>query len=215
MPPALIPEERLPLGIEKAGVGSDFYEVVNAGKAKTVRGEISEFQEDGVKLSDGTLLPADVVIFATGWNQSVAFLSEELQREIVRDGYSRLYRQILPPAVQNLGFVGYASSFACQLTAEIGAHWLSEHFLGSLTLPSEENMNEEIDRVHAWAEREFPNRGTEGFIGPNLSHYVDELMTDLGLPLRREKSVLAEYFGPFRASRYAGLADERATRRRH
>ena len=92
MPPALIPEERLPLGIEKAGVGSDFYEVVNAGKAKTVRGEISEFQEDGVKLSDGTLLPADVVIFATGWNQSVAFLSEELQREIVRDGYSRLYQ---------------------------------------------------------------------------------------------------------------------------
>jgi hypothetical protein len=34
-------------------------------------------------------------------------------------------------------------------------------------------------------------------------------MIDMGLPVRREKGFLAEYFGPFRASRYAGLAEER------
>ncbi len=215
MPAALIPDERLPLGIEKAGVGRDFYDVVNAGKAQIVRGEISQFQEAGVKLSDGTALPVDVVIFATGWYQSLSLLSEELQREIARDGYPRLYRQILPPTVRNLGFVGYASSFACQLTAEIGAHWLCEHFLGSLALPSAADMNAEIDRVHAWAERHFPNRGTEGFIGPHISHYVDDLMTDLGLSLRREKSFFTEYFGPLRASRYAGLADERRAKMGH
>ena len=45
-------------------------------------------------------------------------------------------------------------------------------------------MNEQIDRVHAWAEQNFPNRGAEGFIGPHMSHYVDDLMTDMGLPLR-------------------------------
>ncbi len=102
-----------------------------------------------------------------------------------------------------------ASSFACQLTAEIGAHWLSEHLLGSLALPTVEEMNQEIDRVHAWAEEYLPNRGTEGFVGPHVSHYVDDLMTDLGLPARRVYSFFGEYFGVFRASRYTDLADER------
>jgi len=209
MPAELIPKEKLPSGIEKIGVGSDFYEVVNAGKAHAIQGEIVQFRENSIELSNGSVLSADVVVFATGWHQSVAFLSEELQKEVVVDGHARLYRQVLPPTVQNLGFIGQASSFACQLTAEIGAHWLSELFLGSLALPTPEEMNNEIDRVHEWAETYLPNRGTEGFIGPHMSHYVDDLMTDMGLPLRREKGFFAEYFGPVRGSRYAGLADER------
>ena len=211
MPAELIPEETLPAGIEKAGVGSELYDAVNKGAAQPVRGSVSGFTTDGVELADGTVLPSDVVIFATGWRQRVAFLSQELQDEIVGDGYNRLYRQILPPTVQRLGFVGYASSFACQLTAEIGAHWLSEHFLGGLRLPSVDEMNQEIDRVHAWADEHLPNRGTEGFVGPYLSPYVDDLMTDMGLPVRRVKSFVGEYFGIFRASRprYAGLAEER------
>ena len=70
-------------------------------------------------------------------------------------------------------------------------------------------MNQEIDRVHAWADEHLPNRGTEGFVGPYISPYVDDLMTDMGLPVRRVKSFVGEYFGIFRASRYAGLAEER------
>ena len=209
MPAELIPVEKLPAGIEKIGVGSDLYDALHAGTAQVVRGSVNRFTNDGVELADGTALPADVVIFATGWHQSIAFLSEELQKEIADDGYIRLFRQILPPTTQDIGFVGYASSFACQLTAEIGAHWLSEHFLGSLALPPADEMNREIDRVHAWADDHLPNRGTEGFVGPHISHYVDDLMTDMGLPVRRVKSFFGEHFGIYRASRYAGLADER------
>lgn len=128
MPAALSPEETLPSGIEKAGVGSDLYDAVNNGAVQPIRGSVSRLTEHGVELADGTVLSADVVIFATGWHQSVSFLGEELQNDITGDGYIRLFRQILPPTVQDIGFVGYASSFACQLTAEIGAHWLSEHF---------------------------------------------------------------------------------------
>jgi hypothetical protein len=209
MPAALIPEEKLPSGIEKIGVGSRLYKAVNEGTAQLARGSVSRFTKDAVELGDGTVVPADTVVFATGWHQSISFLSAELQREIAGDGYIRLFRQILPPTAQNIGFVGYASSFACQLTAEIGAHWLSEHFLGSLAIPSVDEMNREIDRVHAWADENLPNRGTEGFVGPLVSNYVDDLITDLGLPVRRVNSFFGEYFGVFRASRYANLADER------
>jgi len=209
MPAELIPEENLPSGIEKIGVGSDLYEAVNQGGAQLARGLASRFTKDGVEFADGTVFPADIVVFATGWHQSISFLSQELQNKIAGAGYVRLFRHILPPTAQNIGFLGYASSFACQLTSEIGAHWLSEHFLGSLALPSADEMNQEIDRAHAWANDKLPNRGTEGFIGLHISHYVDDLMTDMGLPVRRVNSFFGEHFGIFRASRYASLAGER------
>lgn len=213
IPSNLVPTEKLPSGVEKLGVGSDFYEVVNEGKAQAIRGTAKQFTSNGIILDDGTELPADVVVFATGWQQSLSVLSKELQHEITGQGYIRLYRRILPPSVQNIGFIGQASSIACQLTAEIGAHWLSEHLLGSLELPSVDEMNSEIDKAHAWADEYLPNRGTEGFVGPYLSHYVDELIREMGLPLRRNKGFFSEYFGPFRGSRYAELAAERGRAR--
>ncbi len=136
-------------------------------------------------------------------------LSEELRNQIAAAGYPRLFRHILPPSVTNIGFIGYASSFACQLTAEVGAHWLSEQFLGNLKLPSVDEMNEEIDLAHSWANLNLPNRGTEGFVGPYISNYVDDLIVDMGLNTRRTGSIVREYLTVFRASRFAGLADER------
>lgn len=209
IPPAMVPDGKLPQGIEKIGVGGDFYGVLNEGKARSVRGTVARFTPGGVVLADGTELPATVVIFATGWHQTLAFLSEDLRRKIAGAGYIRLYRQIVPPSVSRIGFIGYAASVASQLTAEIGAHWLSEYFLGALRLPPADAMNRDIDRVHAWAEKHFPNRPTEGFIGPHLSHYIDDLMRDLRLPHKRAGGFFTEHFGLFRPSRYAGLSDER------
>lgn len=209
MSSAFKPKERLPAGLEKIGIGGDFYAAVNDGSADAIHSSIDRFTQDGVELADGTSLPADVVIFATGWQQSISFMSEELRNEVAGAGYFRLFRHILPPTVPNIGFVGYASSFACQLTAEIGAHWLSEHFLGTLRLPSVNEMNEEINRAHTWADANLPNRATEGFVGPHISHYVDDLMGDMGLETRRMDKFIAEYFTAFRASRFAGLGDER------
>jgi cation diffusion facilitator CzcD-associated flavoprotein CzcO len=195
--------------LEKVGVGGDFYSALADGKATAVRGSIKQFRPDGIELVDGTYMDADVVVFATGWQQNASYLSDHLRREIAPGERFRLYRHILPPTVQNLGFVGYASSFACQLTSEIGAHWLSEHFLGSLPLPSVEDMNQEIDHVHAWADIHLANRGAEGFVGPHISHYVDELMRDMRLERKRPGSYFQKHFGAVRASSFATLSEER------
>jgi len=57
----------------------------------------------------------------------------------VKDGFSPLPVHSAP-AVPRLGFIGYNSSTACQLTSEVAAHWLSDRFLGRLRLPSVEEM---------------------------------------------------------------------------
>lgn len=209
MPAILKPTDRLPAGIEKIGVGDEFYTAVNNGSANAICGSIKQFTPDGVKLDHGEKLSADIVIFATGWQQNLSFLSDQLREQIAAAGYPKLFRHILPPSVTNIGFIGYASSFACQLTAEIGAHWLSEQFLGNLVLPSVDEMNEQIDLAHTWANLNLSNRGSEGFVGPYITHYVDDLIVDMGLETKRAGSFVSEYLTAFRASRFEGLADDR------
>ncbi len=213
MPDALKPVERLPFGFEQIGVGDDFYVAINEGTANLKKGSIRRFESNSVELDTGERLPADVVIFAAGWTQNVGFLGAELREEIAPSGRLQLYRQILPPKVRNIGFVGYASSIACQFTAEIGAHWLSEHFLGSLELPRREEMKSDIDRVHKWANIKLPSRGPETFIGPYLVHYIIDLLEDMGCGNRRSEPFLRDFFGPFFPNRFADLAAERQSQR--
>jgi hypothetical protein len=141
------------------------------------------------------------------------FLEPSVRAEIERDGKLRLYRLILPPAVSRLGFVGYNSSTACQLTSEIGAHWLAQCFRGELRLPARDGMEREIDRVHAWLAATFPDRSGGYFIGPAIIPYVDELLRDMELRTRRETRWTAEWLGRLWPSRYAAVAAERRARR--
>ena len=99
-----------------------------------------------------------------------------------------------------------------QLTDEIAAHWLSQHFRGELELPGRAAMEEEIRRVERWAGETFhPVRGGY-FIGPHMSHYVDELVADMELPLRRT-SLIRESAGRFLPERSSDLAQPRRRRR--
>jgi Flavin-binding monooxygenase-like len=157
------------------------------------RARLAEFAgPTTLALETGDCVEADVVIFATGWRQGIDFLSTELRNEVIKGGKFHLYRHILSPHEPRLGFIGYASSIACQLTSEIAAHWLSQCFRGELKLPAAAEMEREISRVHAWAEEVFPARTQGYFVGPFLGHYIDELMRDMGLETRRTHHLLSE-----------------------
>lgn len=45
---------------------SDFFAAVRAGKASVITGHIERFEKDGIRLRSGELLPADIVVTATG-----------------------------------------------------------------------------------------------------------------------------------------------------
>ena len=45
---------------------SDFFEAIKAGKASVATGQIEMFEKDGVRLASGELVPADLVVSATG-----------------------------------------------------------------------------------------------------------------------------------------------------
>ena len=214
MPAGLVPARPLPAGVEEIAVVDDFYDLVRAGRIDARRGEIARCTGGTtLELTDGTRLDADLVVFATGWRQDVSFLDKDLRHLVERDGRYHLYRFILPPGVTDLGFVGWNSSIACQLSSEIAAHWLSACFAGELQLPGTDAMEREIARVHRWAADVMPRRSQGYFIGPLLAHHIDELLDDLGVSRRRTRTALGEYLLPLWPTRYRGVGTER--RRRH
>ena len=83
------------------------------------------FARDGrpfAELSDGSALPADLVVCSTGFTQGVPFLPADVQGRLL-DGRGNflLYRQIRPVDVPGLYFNGYNSSFFSPLNAEMAA----------------------------------------------------------------------------------------------
>lgn len=210
MPAVMVPDERLPMGLENVGVAPEFFALARQGRVDLRRDTITTFG-DGAELllASGDRVAADTVVFATGWRQTLHFLAPELASAVMQDGRFQLYRHILPPTEQGLGFIGYASSTACQLTAEVSAHWLSQTFRGEHTLPTVGQMNAEIQRVHTWLAGVFPARSEGYYVGPCVAHHIDDLLTDMGLPKRRTHNAFTEYLGAFTPARYCDVAEQR------
>lgn len=210
IPAIMVPDAPIHRYIYHQGIGAEVYDGIRRGRVIPKRAGIDAFlNADTVRLDTGEEIAADLVICGTGWHQTIDFLDVELQEVVRPDGRFRLYRHILPPAEQRMGFIGYASSGNTPLTAEVAAHWLSASFRGEMQQPAATDMERNIDAVLAWTESVFPEQHEGHFIGGYIAHYVDWLMQDMGLRTRRARSVFDEYFGPFWAARYRDLKDER------
>lgn len=213
IPAVLVPDAELPAGFENIGIGGDVYDALRGGQLAVRRGRIERFLGgETIVLNPHEQVAADIVVLATGWRQSFPFFDDDLLRTIKPNGRLHLYRHILPPREPRLGFIGYASSTACQLTSEVAAHWLSQCFCGELELPAATDMEREIAHVLDWAAQVFPGRGEGYFIGPYVAHYLDDLLRDMGAPTRRAGNVLVEYFRPLLPQRYRELAKQRRRR---
>ncbi|MEN3793488.1 NAD(P)/FAD-dependent oxidoreductase [Fulvimarina sp. MAC3] len=67
--------------------GSGYYIDIGAaqliidGKVKLASGQVKEFTETGIKLEDGTELPADLVVFATGYGSMNGWVEDLIDRD--------------------------------------------------------------------------------------------------------------------------------------
>ena len=198
-------------------VTDGFYDKIGSGRLGIHRdSEIVELTPGKARLSDGSTVPADIVISGTGWHQRVDFLPDDVRRKVTdSQGNFRLYRSMVPLGVPRLLFNGYTSSFFCQLNAEMGAIWLAALLEGKLALPDEATMATQIDQRLAWMDERTEGKHCKGTnIVPFSIHHIDELLVDLGLPLPRGTRILqwlrtvrAEDFAPVwpRAVRKLGL----------
>ena len=59
-------------------------ELIASGEIKVRRGGIAEIVEDGIRLEDGSLLPADVIVYATGYRPMSEWVGKLISPEVQR-----------------------------------------------------------------------------------------------------------------------------------
>jgi len=141
--------------------------------------------DDGpaAELDDGTRLPADLIVCATGFTQSVPFLPAGVTGRVLDErGNFMLYRQIRPVDAPGLYFNGYNSSFFSPLNAEMAAVWIAADLAGAIALPAAAQMREQVTEQLAFMDVATDTHHSHGGkIIPFSMHNVDEVLSDLGL----------------------------------
>jgi len=104
---------------------ADFFGAINEGKASIVTGHIEKFTDKGIKLKDGDLVEADVVICATGLTLQQNFPFSTI--DVIIDGNpykaseKMIYKGVMLSDVPNFSFIiGYTNA-SWTLKADIAA----------------------------------------------------------------------------------------------
>ena len=157
----------------------------------------------GVRLSDGSWLPADVVVPATGFDQDLSFFPPSVQESLMdADGALPLHRRILPFDVPQLTFAGWGHTFRSPLTAEVGAVWLAAHLAGVLQLQPEIERRRTADR-YPLTHQQAAALGVPQLPSGSFAA-LDDLLEDLELPLPASLK-LRQWVTPLEPSSYAYL----------
>ena len=188
-----------------------YYPSVASGKIAPVRGNFERLVPEGIRLSDGRVVAAEIVVLAIGNDKpSFSYLPEKYRRMMTAEADGvQLYRHIIHPRIPRLAFIGYNHGVFHIPAAELSAVWIEALLSGDLLLPSVEEMEERSARVAAWKRANTNFEPQRGFTTSNHFHqYFDVLLGDLGVDPRRKKNGVAEIFAPYNAADYAGVAEE-------
>ncbi|HEX4060605.1 MAG TPA: NAD(P)/FAD-dependent oxidoreductase [Streptosporangiaceae bacterium] len=165
-----------------------FFEGVEAGRVvvhpnRTIARLLADGGAPAAELDDGTRLPADLIVCATGFTQGVPFLPAEVTRRVLDErGNFLLYRQIRPADVDDLYFNGYNSSFFSPLNAEMAAVWIAADLAGTVALPSPAAIRQQVTEQLAFMDDATDTHHCHGGkIIPFSLHNVDEVLGDLGV----------------------------------
>jgi dimethylaniline monooxygenase (N-oxide forming) len=205
------PKERIDHDVFTGGqiLTYEFRDMLKSGKCKHVISSIDCFKENSVVLVDGTEIEADLVIYGTGFKKNydlfdASFIQPLL--DIQKDGLY-LYRNIIPPKVPNLAFIGSeVSTFNNIMTQGLQALWLKKMLRGEVAVPRPAGMEKIIDKEKAWKRSWMPPSSARSSIWQlHMMKYHDILVKDMGEKYKRKCSPCCEAFCPYRASDYSGL----------
>lgn len=162
-----------------------FFDGVRHGTIATHRTVVERLEPGIAVLASGERIAADTVVYATGYRLALPYLPDDVATRIFdADGLLRLYRNVLPPDLPSLAFVGFNSAIASPLAAEVAAHWLAAHWSGRSRLPDPATMHARIAAELRWRLERWPE-STRGLRNAcvGLQHlYMDELMREMGRP---------------------------------
>jgi cation diffusion facilitator CzcD-associated flavoprotein CzcO len=162
-----------------------FFEKVKEGKIITKQGEIVSFRDKQVTLTSGEKIECDLIVFATGFKQTIPFFPDHFMEKLIdKQGNYLLYHHILPAGVPALAFVGYNSSIQTPISSEFAALWVCEYLKGRIAKPTDAQILKEGTEFIKWRLTFRQNATSRGLSTmPGTIHHVDMLLKDMNAPL--------------------------------
>src|SRR5262249_44532407 len=105
--------------------------------------DIAELMGNHVRFTDGSVVPADVIIYATGYKITFPFFDEQFLSAPANK--LPLFRRAIKPGIDNLFFVGLAQPLPTLINfGELQAKWLAELMVGNYVPPPIHEMEASI-----------------------------------------------------------------------
>lgn len=191
----------------------EYRDLLRSGRIQCIKGSIDHFTNDSVVLQDSTEVKADMVIYATGFKKNYTLFDGAVRENLdVQDDGLYLYRNIIPPSVPDLAFIGSeVATFNNILTHGLQALWLQRWLSGRMILPPTLEMQRSIAGEQMWKLSWMRASGTRAATWQlHMMKYHDNLCEEMGIPKRRKGfNFLAEIFAPYSAFDYASLFAKR------
>lgn len=177
------------LRIPRAIIGRDEALVsrIAKGEVAIVKGPISHITPQGL-IVNSVLIPADVIVFATGF-QCITFGLAKKEQTFW------LYRGILDPKVSNFAVIGYGNLTFTQLKSSLQASWLCDVLRGAVQLPSLETMKAEVQAYEAVIREAYGAKACKLAYIWNEVRYYDALLRDMQVQIRRKRTLYEDLLG--------------------
>jgi dimethylaniline monooxygenase (N-oxide forming) len=111
----------------------------------TPKPNIAALEGGSVRFADGSVVHADVVVYATGYKVTFPFFDPGFISAPGND--LPLFRRVFHPRVPNLFFIALLQPLGATMPlAEAQGHWVGEYLRGEYALPPEREMRRDMDR---------------------------------------------------------------------
>jgi cation diffusion facilitator CzcD-associated flavoprotein CzcO len=154
---------------------------VRKGEVAVVTGTIEQLTPQGA-LVNGSLIPADVIVFATGFKSTTFGLAGQEEA-------FWLYRGVLDPHIRNLAFIGYGNFNFNQLKFSLQTAWLCDMLRGGISLPSTEAMKAETQDYQAAMREAYGPEAHRYAYAWSEFRYYDKLLSDMKVQSRRKSTI--------------------------
>lgn len=124
-----------PVSRNNLTLNDKFYFYQNYNKFEYINEPILDIMENRVK-SNKRLYNYDIVIDARGYKNDIKLLG--------LNSIPKLYKHIIYPGIDNLGFIGFAASFNWIMISDLQSRWLMEYFLGKINIGNLTNQRDYI-----------------------------------------------------------------------
>lgn len=154
-----------PISRNNLTLNDKFYFYQNYNKFEYINEPILDIMENRIK-SNKRLYNYDIVIDARGYKNDIKLLGF--------DNIPKLYKHIIFPGINNLGFIGFAASFNWIMISDLQSRWLMNYFLGKINIDNIENQR-------AYIGNEISKRKDFHDLAYDNYDYCDILSKDLNI----------------------------------